>query len=123
MESESFRQPGYVGIGIGVLFLLLFVWQAVPAWRAWRDPERHPLAKRIAQWGDPMGVAVGAEQGVENPLLKGRAGGRFGSKYPLRSTFFKFNLLRFQGPLWGDKKTTKHSVNFIPTGQTDEAIV
>ncbi|HKC39785.1 MAG TPA: hypothetical protein VKC15_09620, partial [Gemmatimonadales bacterium] len=85
MESESFRQPGYVVIGIGVLFLLLFVWQAVPAWRAWRDPERHPLAKRIAQWGDPMGVAVGAEQEFENPLLKGRAGWRFGSKYLVRS--------------------------------------
>jgi len=123
LESESFRRPGFVVIGIGVLFLVLFAWQAVPAWRAWRDPERHPLAKRIAQWGDPMGVAVGAEQEFENPLLKGRAGWRFGSKYLVRSTFFTFNVLRFQDLMWGYKKVTKHSVNFIPTGKTYEAIV
>src|SRR6266576_602397 len=69
LESESFRRPGYVVIGIGVLFLVLFVWQAVPAWRAWRDPERHPLARRLAQWGDPLCAAGGAEQAFENSML------------------------------------------------------
>jgi hypothetical protein len=123
LESESFRQPGYVVIGVGVLFLVLFLWQALPAWRAWRDPERHPLAKRIAQWGDPIGVAAAAEQEFDNPLLKAKGGWRLGSKYLTRSTFFSFNVLRFQDVLWGYKKVTKHSVNFIPTGKTYEAIV
>src|SRR6266550_3971647 len=116
LDSDSFRRPGFVVIGVGILFLLLFAWQALPALRAWRDPERHPLAKRIAQWGDPMGVAVGAEQEFQNPLLTGKAGWRFGSKYLVRSTFFTFNVLRFQDLMWGYKKVTKHSVNFIPTG-------
>jgi len=123
LESESFRQPGYVVIGIGVLFVVLFLWQALPAWRAWRDPERHPLARRIAQWGDPIGVAAAAEQEFDNPLLKAKGGWRLGSKYFTRSTFFTFNVLRFQDVLWGYKKVTKHSVNFIPTGKTYEAIV
>jgi len=123
LDSDSFRRPGFVVIGVGILFLLLFAWQALPALRAWRDPERHPLAKRIAQWGDPMGVAVGAEQEFANPLLTGKAGWRFGSKYLVRSTFFTFNVLRFQDLMWGYKKVTKHSVNFIPTGKTYEAIV
>jgi len=123
LESESFRRPGFVVIGVGILFVLLFVWQALPAWRAWRDPERHPLAKRIALWGDPIGVAAGAEQEFDHPLLKAKGGWRLGNKYFTRSTFFTFDVLRFQDVLWGYKKITKHSVNFIPTGKSYEAIV
>jgi hypothetical protein len=99
------------------------VWQAVPAWRAWRDPERHPLAKRIAAWGDPIAVAVEAEREFDHPLLTGGAGWRFGPKYLVQSQFFTFNVLRFSDVLWGYKKITKHSVNFIPTGKSYEAIV
>jgi len=123
LDSDPFRRPGFVVIGVAVLFLLLFVWQAVPAWRAWRNPERHPLAKRIAQWGDPMSVALAAEHEFANPLLKGKGGWRLGNKYLVRSTFFTFNVLRFHDVLWGYKKVTKHSINFIPTGKTYEAIV
>ncbi|HEY3221797.1 MAG TPA: DUF6709 family protein [Gemmatimonadales bacterium] len=123
LDSDSFRRPGYVVIAVGIAFLLLFVWQALPAWRAWRDPERHPLAARIAKWGDPMGVAVEAEHEFDNPLLKVKAGWRLGNKYLVRSTFFTFNVLRLHDVLWGYKKITKHSINFIPTGKTYEAIV
>jgi len=123
LDSDSFRRPGYVVIAVGIVFLLLFAWQALPAWRAWRDPERHPLAHRIAKWGDPMGVGLAAEHEFDNALLKAKAGWRLGNKYLIRSTFFTVNLLRFQDVLWGYKKVTKHSVNFIPTGKTYEAIV
>ncbi len=41
----------------------------------------------------------------------------------MQSRFFTFNVLRFRDVLWGYKKITKHSVNFIPTGKTYEAIV
>jgi hypothetical protein len=123
LDGDSFRRPGFIVIGIAIVFLALFFWQAIPAWRALRDPERHPLAQRLAAWGDPMGVAVEAEREFEHPLLKGKAGWRLGSKYLVRSTFFSFNVLRFRDVLWGYKKITKHSVNFIPTGKTYEAIV
>jgi len=123
LDGDSFRRPGYVVVGVGIVFLLLFVWQALPAWRAWRDPERHPLAQRIAKWGDPMGVGLAAEHEFDNPLLKAKAGWRLGTTYLIRSTFFTVNLLRWQDVLWGYKKVTKHSVNFIPTGKTYEAIV
>jgi len=124
LDSDSFRRPGFVVIGIGIVFLLLFVWQTLPAWRAWRNPERHPLWKRVAQWGgDPMGIALEAEHDYENSLMRGKAGWRLGNKFLVRSTFFTFSLLRFHDVLWGYKKITRHSVNFIPTGKTYEAIV
>jgi hypothetical protein len=123
LDGDSFRRPGYVVIAVALVFLALFFWQAVPAWRALRDPERHPLAQRIALWGDPMAVALEAEREFDNPLLKVRAGWRLGRNYLVRSTFFTFNVLRFRDVLWAYKKITKHSVNFIPTGKSYEAIV
>jgi hypothetical protein len=122
MDATSFRRPGYVVIIIGIIFLALFVWQAVPALRAVRSPEQHPVARRIAAWGDPLAVAVEAEREYNHSLL--RSGGwRLGEKYLVRSRFFSFDVLRLEDLLWGYKKITKHSVNFIPTGKTYEAIV
>src|SRR5262249_5380846 len=123
LDSDSFRRPGYVVIVIGFLFLALFLWQALPAWRAWRDPERHPLWKRIASWGDPTGIALEAEHEYHHSLLRAKRGWRLGNKYLVRSTFFTFNLLRFRDVLWAYKKVTQHRRYFIPVGKTYEAIV
>src|SRR3989454_10425786 len=106
LDTDSFRQPAFVVIGVGIVFLLLFVWQAIPAWRAWRDPERHPLAQRIAKWGDPVGVAVEAEHEYNNSLLRGKAGWRVGNKDLVRASFFSFNMLRLQDGVRAYKKNT-----------------
>jgi hypothetical protein len=123
LDTDSFRRPAYIVIGVGIVVLLLFVWQAVPAWRAWRDPERHPVWKRIAPWGDPTGIALAAEHEFDNAMLRASGGWRLGNTYLVRSTFFTFNLLRFQDVLWGYKKITQRRVNFIPAGKSYEAIV
>lgn len=123
LNSDAFRRPGYVVIIVGILFLALFAWRALPSWRALRDPSTHPLAARIATWGDPMGVAVAAEHEFDHPLLKAGGGWRCGDKYLIRSRFFSCEVLRMHDVVWGYKKITKHSVNFIPTGKTYEAIV
>ncbi|MFN2572588.1 MAG: DUF6709 family protein [Gemmatimonadales bacterium] len=123
LDGDSFRRPGYVVIIVALLFIALFAWQAIPAWCALRAPESHPLHQRVAAWGDPMGVAVEAEHDFDHPMLKGGGGWRLGNKYLVQSRFFSFNVLRVQDVLWGYKKITKHSVNFIPTGKTYEAIV
>ena len=123
LDSGSFRRPGYVVIIIAILFLALFAWQVIPAWRALRDPETHPLAARIAKWGDPIGIAVAAEREFDNPMLAAGGGWRLGDTYLIRSRFFSFDVLRLQDVIWGYKKVTKHSVNFIPTGKTYQAML
>jgi uncharacterized protein DUF6709 len=123
LDTDSFRRPGYIVIGVALLFLLLFAWQAIPAWRFWRNPEAHPVAQRIAKWGDPMAVAAEAEHEYENAIVRGKRGWRLGNKFLARGSLFSFNLFRMQDVLWAHKKITKHSVNFIPTGKSYEAIV
>jgi len=123
VSNESFRLAGYIVIGLALVFAFFFVRQAVPAWRHLRDPSAHPLTTRMAPWGDPLGVAVVAEREFDSPRHKGGDGWRVGDTYLVRSTLFRFDVLRLQDLLWAYKKVTKHSINFIPTGKTYQAIL
>ena len=122
IDSDSFRRPGYIALEVALLFLALFAWKAVPAFRAWRDPDVHPLARRIATWGNPLAVAAESEREFQHPHLRAGAW-RLGDKYLVRSSFFGFDVVRLRDVLWAYKKITKHSVNFIPTGKSYEAMV
>jgi uncharacterized protein DUF6709 len=125
VQDGSFQITAYWMIAGALLLIVLLVWKGRPAWRYARDPSAHPLVARTAAWvrGDPMVVAVEAEREFDAPRFKGGHGWRVGEKYLVRSSFFTFDLLRFQDLLWAYKKITKHSVNFIPTGKTYEAIL
>ena len=121
VSNESFRLPGYVVLGVALVFAVLFVWKALPAWHYARDAADHPLVARMAPWGDPHGVALDVERDCGAPRYK-TGGWRVGEKYFVRSTVFAFDVLRFHDLVWAYKKVTRHSINFIPTGKTYEAI-
>jgi hypothetical protein len=123
LDDESFRVPGYWGLGGLAVFGLLLLASGRPAWRYMRDPASHPLIARVQKWGDPIGVAVAAERQVRSPRVKAGGGWALTDQFLVRSTFFTFDLLRLSDLLWAYKKVTKHSVNFIPTGKTYEAIL
>ncbi len=94
----------------------------LPALRHYRDPGTHPLLTRIGPWGDHLGVAVEVEREFGTARYSG-SGWRIGNRYLVQSTLFTFNVLRLRDLLWAYKKITRHSVNFIPTGKTYEAIL
>jgi Family of unknown function (DUF6709) len=123
LDDEPFRVPGYWALGGLAVFGLLLLRYARPAWRYLRDPASHPLIERVEKWGDPVGVAVAAERELRSPVLEGGGGWALTEQFLVRSTFFTFDLLRLSDLLWAYKKVTKHSVNFIPTGKTYEAIL
>jgi hypothetical protein len=123
LSDESFRFPGYWAIA-GVLVLGFFLMkQGLPAWRHLQDPTSHPLVERVNSWGDPIGVAVAAEREAHSLRFKGGGGWAITDQFLIQSTFFTFDLLRLCDLLWAYKKVTKHSVNFIPTGKTYDALL
>src|SRR5262249_8395936 len=85
-----------------------------------QEPSSHPAARRLAAWGDPILISADAEHEVRSPRLKS-GGWRLTEKYLIRTTFFTFDLHRFDDLLWSYKKVTQHRVNFIPTGKTYQA--
>ena len=118
LDDSSFRVPGYIGIVAALILAVLLVKFALPAWRYARDVSSHPIVKRVAAWGDPVGTAVEARREAEAPPRYKGGGWRVTDKYLIRRAPFAFDLLRLSDLLWAYKKVTKHSVNFIPTGKT-----
>jgi hypothetical protein len=123
VSNEPFRLAGYIVISLAIVFMFFLVRRAVPAWRNLRNPSDHPLVKRMASWGDALGVAVDVERDFNYPRYKGGGGWRVGDKYLVQSQLFRFDVLRLQDLLWAYKKVTKHSINLIPTGRTYDAIL
>jgi hypothetical protein len=63
-----------------------------------------------------------AEREALAPRYKG-GGWLVTDKFLVQSTLFSFDLLRLYDLLWAYKRVTKHSVNFIPTGKTHQAVL
>jgi len=122
LDESAFRVPGYIGAAVALVLIVLLVKYGLPAWRYARDAASHPVVKRVATWGDPLATAVEARREAESPRYRGGSW-RVGDKYVIQSAPFAFDLLRLSDLLWGYKKVTKHSVNFIPTGKTYACIL
>ena len=122
VSNDSFRLSGYIAIaGLLVFFFLLYKY-GLSAWRFSQDPRSHPTVLRANSWGDVLGVETETEREFRSPAYKG-GGWRVTDKYLIQSTFFTFDLLRLSDLLWAYKKVTRHSVNFIPTGKTYDAVL
>ena len=122
LDTEGFRYPGYWAIGIGGVFLALFVRFGGRAWKRWRDVGTHPVLKRVTeQWGDVTGVSVDAERELNGGVVYSSGGVFVTNKYVIEKSFFRFNIFRFKDLLWAYKKVTQRRVNFIPAGKSYEA--
>ena len=117
LDESAFRVPGYIGVAVALILAVLLIRYGLPAWRYAQDAASHPVVKRVASWGDPLGTAVEARREADSPRYRG-GGWRLTDKYLIQSAPFAFDLLRLSDLLWAYKKVTKHSVNFIPTGKT-----
>lgn len=121
--ASSFRTGGFWGLGIGIAFLALLFWRARIGWQRLQHPEEHPVAVRVARWGNA--VTTSAE--IERELAgtdRGKLGGWVVTpRYLVRRGWFTFNVLRFHDLLWAYKRVTKRSVNLIPAGKYYTAVL
>jgi hypothetical protein len=123
LETEGFRYPGYWAIGIAWVVFGLFWKFGRPAWIRSKDINKHPLIKRVEQWGDPVGISVHVQREIDSSVRHKSNGILVTDNYVVRRRFFTFNILRFDDLLWTYKKVTQKSVNFIPTGKSFDAIM
>ena len=123
LETSGFRYPGYWAIGIAWLFIGVFWKFGKPAWIQWRDVSKHPVVKRLEQWGDPIGTAVDIQRELNSSVLYKSSGIFVTNKYVVRKKFFTFNVFQFDDLLWAYKKVTQRSVNLIPTGKSYEGLL
>jgi hypothetical protein len=71
----------------------------------------------VDAWGDRHGISLEVEREARAPRYTG-GGWMLTDNYLVQRAFFTFDVLRLADLLWGFKRITKHSVNFIPAGKT-----
>jgi hypothetical protein len=123
VSDDAFRLPGYAVLGGLLIFCFALIKYGRVAWLHWGNPRLHPVIKRVESWGDTLGIAAAVETEAKSPFHKGRNGWLVTDKYFIQSGLFTFDLLRISDLLWAYKKVTRHSVNFIPTGKTYDAVL
>jgi hypothetical protein len=86
------------------------------------SPEKHPLAKAIAQYGPIYSLVpqIDAEVAAGSAYLLGV---RMTDNWLISCTITKSTVMRRDEIVWAYKKRTKHSVNFIPTGTTYSSVL
>ena len=123
LDTLSIGGPNAGGYIIGGIAALLAVILGGAAWLRLRNPESHPLMARVRGWGDPMSMAAEIEQESRAGTLFRSDKRSFTANFLIRDGFFSFDVRRLADLLWGYKKVTKHSVNFIPTGKSYETVL
>lgn len=121
--DDSFRGSGYFAIFGLLIFLILLVCYALPAWWWLKHPAKHPVIRRVRRWGELASVSARVEQQTQKPPFDSDNGWFLTEEFVVRSTFFGFQLFRLTDLLWAYKKVTKRSWNFIPTSQTHAAML
>jgi hypothetical protein len=116
-------EEGWWTLGIGSPFLLLAGWN-LSKWkkRAW-DYNCHPICKRLACFGTVEQVIQQIEAAILlNPVEK-IAGVRLSGPWLFKPSAFGLTCFYVPDLVWVYRKVTTHSVNFIPVGQSSEALL
>lgn len=117
VNEESFRVPGYIGLGILCVFGYLLWRYAFPAWGHFNAPSSHPAARRIRSWGSISSTASAIQRELAKPRFSG-GGWRITEQYLVNLGVFSFDAHRLTDLFWVYKAVTQHRVNFVPAGKT-----
>jgi uncharacterized protein DUF6709 len=122
MDTADYRVPGYVGLAIGAVVLILTV-IGLSRWLGRSsDPLKHPIMKRLSRLGDPQSVAGQIEmEMVGEPVKVGNV--RLTRNWMIQSTSTSLDAARFNDVVWAYKRITQHRTNGIPTGKTYSALI
>ena len=105
VDDDSFRLPGYIAIGVILaLAFLAFRFGAAPL-QHYLKPSTHPVAARVASWGDTARIAAQAAEESRAPLAKSR-GWLVTPTYLVRMAHFTFDLHRLADLQWAYKRVT-----------------
>jgi hypothetical protein len=117
LNTESFRQAGYIGLGLGIPLFGLCLWGLARTIRRSNDPSVHPIMRALGRFGPPDYVAgqIDAEMLAANP----KAGGvSLTPNWLVHAGSATLSATRIEDVVWAYKQVTQHRTNGIPTGKT-----
>ena len=105
VEEGSFRLPGYVAGAVVAVIGFFAIWLGIAPLKQYLAPSTHPVALRVASWGDPARIAADIEQESRTPRHTRRPW-RVTDTYLIQSAFFAFDLHRLSDLQWAYKRVT-----------------
>jgi len=116
-------EDGWWTLGIGSPFLSLAGWNLSKWKKRARDYTCHPICKRLACFGTVEQVIQQIEAAIlMNPVEK-IAGVRLFGPWLFKPSILSLTCFYVPDLVWVYRKVTTHSVNFIPVGQSSEAVL
>jgi hypothetical protein len=122
-SKDSFRSIGWFVIAALSCLLVILASIGIPAWLRLRNPDSHPLCKKVSSWGRPHLISAAAERQFNSPNAFKAGSWTVTKEFLIQSSFFSFDILRLDDLLWAYKKVTQRRINFIPAGKTYAAFL
>ena len=116
-DATSFRESGYSILGMILPLMALAIYFLWVARKRRSNPERHPIVKRLAGFGDVHQVAQAIDSDWQMGATKlGKISVTPG--WIFLPTPFGLKFCKIESLVWVYKKVTRHYHSFIPTGKT-----
>jgi Family of unknown function (DUF6709) len=122
LDTGNYRIPGYIGLFVAAIVLIL----TLIGWSRWLtrrgDPLKHPILKKLSRFGDAQSIAQQIEMElVGDPVKVGNL--RFTRTWMIQEIASTFNATRFNDVMWAYKRVTQHRTNGINTRKTYSALI
>ena len=123
LDASSYRNNGYVILGIVVPLLALALWNVMKAVRRSSELASAPTWKMLSAFGNPQQLSQQIEADQMGGGVRKYGNLQIGAQWIVRRKTFSTWASPVGDLAWIYKKVTKHSVNFIPTGKTYSVIL
>ena len=112
----------FIWIGVGTILTILAGGVFVNVFRRYGDIEKSAALKPLAARGNPQTLAAEIDRDIEQNYQK-IGSNHLSPNWIVRKTLFSISVQPIEDIVWVYRKTTRHSVNFIPTGKTHEVVL
>lgn len=125
LEENDFRFGGYLGLVVGLPCLVLSLWNLYKVYKRRANPEMHPIAKTLSQFGNsPEILAAKIDSEVQSESNKYSLGLlKITPSWLFRQTRYGLDILKLEQIAWIYAKVTQHRTNGIPTHKSYTAIL
>ncbi len=123
VDTASYRTSGYVSLVALALYVWILWFFGARAWRYRRNIALHPVVRAVEEWPAASKAIEQAQQERTGAVRFTSRGTTVTDGYLISQGFFSFKIFRIDTLLWAYQKVTKKSVNLIPAGKTDEAML
>jgi len=100
---------------------LLTLWNIQNSIRRFINPTLHPIFHSLSKYGNPLKIADTIDNELKNiPIISKNI---LSQNWLIVRRFFTTDFIFFNEIIWVYKRTTNHSINYIPNGSSFDVIV